>query len=123
MRNEELQYLDLIAQTIFDKKGGNIIAIDVRNFSTMTEYYIIAEGNVDRHVSSLSHNVISAMQDLGRKPYHMEGALSGDWVVIDYGAIVVHLLTPDMREKYALEELWRPGKIVSLKIDIRGHDE
>jgi len=119
MLNEDLKILHKIAQAIFDKKGSNIIAFDVRNFSTMTDYYMIAEGHVDRHVSALGKEVIDTLNEAGNQPIHVEGLIDGDWVVIDYGAIVIHLLTPDMRERYSLEELWRPGKIVSLKIDTK----
>jgi len=127
MINDDLKLLDSIAQSIFDKKGVNIIAFDVRSFSTMTDYYVIGEGLVDRHVSALGRGIIDTLEDEGLGPLHVEGALTGDWMVIDYGSIVVHLLTPEMREKYSLEELWRQGKIVRLKIEVkplvRGKDE
>ncbi len=118
MENDDLRILDAIAQTIFDKKGANIIGFDVREFSSMTDYYIVAEGSVDRHVISLASNVIAAMEEQNHRSLHVEGQVIGDWVVIDFGSIVVHLLTPDMREKYALEELWREAKLVHLNIDV-----
>lgn len=117
MTIKELADLNLIAQTLFDKKAANIIAFDVRTFSTMTDFYIIAEGHVDRHVSALGKHVVDVLEENEISPIHVEGMLSGDWVVIDYGRFVVHILTPDMREKYALEELWHQGKIIKLTID------
>jgi ribosome-associated protein len=105
--------LDAIAQAIFDKKGVNILALDVRGFSTMTEYYLIAEGSVGKHVKALSTAVTDGLKE---KPIHTEGFLEGDWVVMDYGELVIHLMIPEMREKYALEELWHEGKIVDLDI-------
>lgn len=116
MKNIEKQNLDLIAQTIFDKKGFNILALDVRGVSTMTDFYIIAEGNIDRHVRAIALSIKDALKQNGWQLINMEGEKDGDWIVVDYGAFIIHLLTPDMREKYALEDLWKDGKIVDLEI-------
>lgn len=118
MKNSAQKQLDLIAQTIFDKKGFNILALDVRGISTMTDYFIVAEGTVDRHVKALSNSIVHAMQTEGEKPLHLEGDQSSDWVVIDYGNIVIHLFIPDLREKYAIEKLWKEGKVVDVNISI-----
>ncbi len=118
MMTEAKKLLDAIAQAIFDKKGFNILALDVRGFSTMTDYYVIAEGTVDRHLRAISLEIQDA---LGRKkinPFHVEGEHDDDWVVLDYGEVVIHLFTPELRERYALEELWKKSKIVDLEIDI-----
>lgn len=104
------------AQLIFDKKGFNIIGVDVRDFSTMTDYFLVAEGTVDRHVSSLSNYVQTLFADKGIHPHHVEGQKMGDWVVLDYGDFVIHLMDTEMREKYRLEEMWKEGKIVDLKL-------
>jgi len=118
MQNKILTVLNCIAQSIFDKKGFNILALDVRNISSMTDYFIIAEGTVDRHVKAISKAIEDALIPLGYKPWHIEGENSGDWIVIDYGDVVIHLFIPELREKYALEELWSDGKIVDVKIDV-----
>src|ERR1700744_5701031 len=97
--------LDIIAQIIYDKKGFNILALDVRGICTMTDYFLIAEGSVARHVKALSHVVIDQLADIGLQPLHVEGQQEGDWIVLDYGDFVVHLFTPELREKYTLEEV------------------
>ncbi|MFN4174566.1 MAG: ribosome silencing factor, partial [Parachlamydiaceae bacterium] len=103
---------------IFDKKGINILAIDVREFSSMTDFFLIASGTVERHVLSLAQSVIDTLQKEGEKPFGTEGLSHGDWVVLDYGQIVVHLLENEMRDKYHLEGIWREGKIVQLKLEV-----
>lgn len=108
--------LNPIAQAIYDKKGFNILVLDVRNVSTMTDYFIIAEGNVDRHVQALSHTIVDELAKHKRHPLHAEGQQEGDWVVLDYGEIVIHLFIPELREKYALEELWHEGRVVDVKL-------
>jgi ribosome-associated protein len=110
--------IDLIAQTLYDKKGFNILALDVRGVATMTDYFIIAEGNVDRHVKALGQVVMDVLAEKGLKPIHLEGERSGDWIVVDYGDLVLHLFVPDLREKYSLETLWHEGKIIDLNLKI-----
>ncbi len=110
--------LNLIAQILYDKKGFNILALDVKDISTLTNFFIIAEGNVDKHVSALAKAVIGILKQEGHYPIHVEGLASGDWIVIDYLEIVVHLFMPGMRQKYQLEELWHEGNIVDLEISI-----
>ena len=106
-----------IAQTIFDKKGSNIIAIDVRGISSITDFILIADGNVDRHVVALAKEIEGVMRGAGEKPVHVEGMQNGDWIVLDYFQVVIHLLVPEMREKYQLERLWPDGKIIELSLE------
>lgn len=120
MKLDPFQTLSLIAQTVFDKKGFNILAIDVREVSTMTDFFLIAEGNVDKHVSALGHAVIDVLKKVHEVPIHVEGLSQGDWVVIDYLEVVVHLFMPGVRDKYRLEELWHEGKVVDLVINKQG---
>lgn len=116
MKQDSLQILDLVAQTIYDKKGFNIFALDVREISTLTNFFIIAEGNIDKHVIALAKAVIEKLKEVGLTPNHCEGIQQGDWIVIDYMDLVIHLFMPGMREKYQLEELWHEGKIIDVKI-------
>jgi ribosome-associated protein len=116
MLDSNLKKLNDIAQAIYDKKGFNILVLDVRSICTMTDYFIIAEGTVDRHVKALSQTISDELAQQGQHPLHVEGQQEGDWVVLDYGDFVIHLFTPDLREKYALEELWRKGKVVDVQI-------
>ena len=113
---KDLQVLETICQTIFDKKGFNIMTLDVRGSSTLTDYFIIAEGNVSKHVQSLAKEITEALHAEGRSPLHIEGQKDGDWVVLDFSDIVIHLFVPDMREKYELEQLWTEAEIVDVPI-------
>jgi ribosome-associated protein len=117
-KTDPLFYLNAIAQTIFDKKGSNILALDVREISTLTDYVIIAEGNIDKHVNAIAQAIIDRLQQLGQVPMYVEGMKTGDWVAIDYLHIMVHIFMPGLRDKYQLEQLWREGHIVDLQIDV-----
>lgn len=117
---ESIQILNDIAQIIYDKKGFNILAIDVRGVSTLTDFFIIAEGTVDRHVRAICSTLQEQMKEIGYPPLHVEGAESGDWIVMDFGYILIHLFIPELREKYALENLWKEGQVVDLNIKLGG---
>lgn len=116
MKKSILHSLNGIAQAIYDKKGFNILVLDVTGVSSLSDFVVIAEGNIDRHVKALALAVKKSLDDLGLKPLYVEGERTGDWVVIDCGEVMVHLLVPDFRERYSLEKLWKPSKVVDVKI-------
>jgi ribosome-associated protein len=117
MKNDLKAILNLIAQTIYDKKGVNTLALDVRGISTLTDYVIIAEGNVDRHVIAIAQAILDALQEVGFECTQKEGMITGDWVVLDFLNIMVHLFMPGLRDKYRLEDLWKESQILDLQIN------
>lgn len=110
--------LNAIAQIIYDKKGINILALDLRATSNLTDYVIIAEGNIDRHVRAIAQTIKSSLDETGTKPLNIEGEQDGDWIVLDYGQIIVHLFVPELRMRYSLEDLWRDSSIVDVNIKV-----
>ncbi len=108
--------LHALAQVIFDKKGVNILGLDVRNASTLTNYVLIAEGHVDQHVIAIGEALVKELEKQGIRALCVEGLKAGDWVAIDIGDLIIHLFMPSMRDKYQLEQLWQEGKIVDLDI-------
>jgi ribosome-associated protein len=118
MNRTPLETLNIMAQVIYDKKGFNILALDVRGLSSITDFLLIAEGNVDRHVSSIGRAILDELHEKGETPVHVEGQKEGDWAVLDYGNVVIHIFSPGLRERYALERLWNDSKIVDLDIDV-----
>lgn len=117
MKNDPLVTLNRMAQVIFDKKGTNILALDLRKISTITDFVLIAEGTVDRHVIAMARAIEEELGKSGERPLRVEGMHHGDWVVLDFVEIMVHLFTPGLREKYHLEGLWKEGEIVDLSIN------
>ncbi len=113
---EKIKLLNEISQIIYDKKGFNILALDVRGISSICDYMIIAEGNVERHIKAIANEIIKQVNE---KPFHVEGLQESDWVVIDYLDIIVHLFKPELRKMYALESLFKNGKIIDLEIKIK----
>ncbi|MCI5053027.1 MAG: ribosome silencing factor [Simkaniaceae bacterium] len=115
---EDKELLSTIAQIIYDKKGSNILALDLSQVENGPDYLLIGEGNIDRHVVAIASTIQSTLKDEGIKPIRTEGMQSGDWVVLDYGSIAVHLFMPEMRERYRLEALWNECKPVELGIEV-----
>jgi ribosome-associated protein len=108
------QHVELAAKTISEKKGRNILALDVRGLSSITDYMVIAEGTVTVHVIAIARQVIKVMAEQGIKPNLVEGLEEGEWVVLDYPGFMVHIFVPSLREKYQLEQLWPQSTLVDL---------
>lgn len=108
-----------IVQALYDKKGSNILVLDVRNICSMADFFIVAEGTVAQHVKALASYLIETTKPLCGAPKHVNGQQYADWMVLDYGDLVIHLFIPELRQYYALEQLWREGKIVDVPINIK----
>jgi ribosome-associated protein len=110
--------INRIAQVIYDKKGSTITALDVSGYSTISDYILIAEGNVDRHVIAIANAIQEELKLVGLRPQRVEGLSIGDWVVLDYSQIIVHLFMPGLREIYNLEQLWSFATVYDLEIKV-----
>jgi len=98
-----------IVHALEDAKGQDIRILDVRGITDFTDYMIIASGTSSRHVQTLADKVRSQLRDLGVRPVGSEGESTGDWVLIDFGDVVVHVMRPQVRDFYNLEKLWGSG--------------
>ena len=87
-------------------KADDICQIDVRQRVSFTDYMIFASGNSTRHVGAIADAVIEAAREQGHPPLGVEGADVGEWVLVDLGDVIVHVMLPDIRRYYELEKLW-----------------
>lgn len=104
MQADELK--DIVLQALEDLKATDIVALDVRKMTTVTDIMVIASGTSDRHVKSLADAVVMACKKAGVPPLGVEGEREGEWVLVDAGDVVVHVMQPRIRDFYALEKLW-----------------
>jgi ribosome-associated protein len=104
MQTDELKHTTL--QALEDLKALNVAEFDVRGMTSVTDFMIIASGTSDRHVKSLANAVVVACKRAGVTPLGVEGEREGEWVLVDLGDVVVHVMQPRIREFYALEKLW-----------------
>ncbi len=97
---------DAIVAALEDIKGNDIVVIDTSKKSTLFDRMIIASANSNRQTRALAHNVVKKLEELGVTVYSTEGEKSGEWVLIDMGEVLVHVMQPGVRAYYSLEELW-----------------
>lgn len=100
------QLKQLILTAIDDMKGTDVIELDVKDKTSVTDRLIIASGTSSRHVKSIASNVAVEAKKHGYKPLGVEGEDQGEWVLVDLGDIVVHIMQPHIRQFYDLEKLW-----------------
>lgn len=105
----ELEQLrDTVVHALEDLKGVDVRVLDVRGRCSFTDLMIFASGTSDRHVRSLAGNVEDKAREAGIRPLGVEGGDQApiNWVLVDLGDIVVHVMLPETREYYQLEKLW-----------------
>ena len=96
-----------------DKKGIDIKTIDISHISIMADYFVIASGNSNKQVQALVDNVTDECAKNKISPKQIEGYNSGNWVLLDFGDVIVHVFDKDNRLFYDLERIWQDGKIVT----------
>ncbi len=104
MKTTELKQLALTA--LEDLKANDIRVIDVEGKTIITDILIIATGTSTRHNKALAHSVAQAAKDGGNQPLGIEGDLTPEWMLVDLGDVVVHVMTQETRDYYDLERLW-----------------
>ena len=96
----------LAVDALEDLKAVDILELDVRKISNFTDYMIIASGRSARQVAALAENVVVKAKQAAEPPLGVEGMRAGEWVLVDLGDVVVHVMQPEVREFYQLEKLW-----------------
>jgi ribosome-associated protein len=107
-----------VVDAIEDIKGHDIVVYNTAAMPTMFERVVIASGDSTRQVKALADNVQDKLKALGARIYGVEGAANGEWILVDFGDLVVHIMHPTVRSFYNLEELWG-GKDIKLKAPVR----
>jgi ribosome-associated protein len=103
-----------VVEALEDIKGKDIVVYNTARMPSMFERVVIATGDSNRQVKALADNVQERIRALGSRVYGVEGEKGGEWVLVDLGDVVVHIMHPTLREFYNLEEIWG-GKTVRLK--------
>ena len=97
---------DLVVDALDDIKAKDIVRLDVRDMTTVTDYMVVASGTSNRHVKALVDNVAEKAREAGHRPVGIEGEEGGEWVLLDLQDTLVHVMLPKVREFYNLEKLW-----------------
>ena len=104
MNSEQL--CDLVVAALEDVKAQDIVRLDVKGLTTVTDYMIVASGTSSRHVKALADAVAEKSREAGHRPAGIEGEAGGEWVLLDLHDTLVHVMLPRVREFYNLEKLW-----------------
>jgi ribosome-associated protein len=100
----------IVYRALEDKKGEDICIIDISGISPLADYFIITSGSNDSQVKALVDHVEDEMHKAGHSQIQREGLQTGNWVLLDYGDVVVHVFDTENREFYHLERIWSDGK-------------
>ncbi len=112
-KKEQTRLMNAILEGIFQKKGENILSINLTKIpEAVSDYFIIAEATSPLQVRAIADSVEDVvLNQTGERPYHVEGRQHANWIIIDYIEFVVHIMLPQIRNFYQLEELWSDAPI------------
>ena len=112
-----LKFMELLKESILnileDNKAENLSMLDVKNKSTVSDTIIIFSGRSTRHVKAIADNLVTKLKKNKVKPIGIEGYNKSEWILLDYGDLLVHVMHPEARAFYSLEKLW----VESIEID------
>ena len=109
MHTEELT--SLVVNALENVKARDVVVLDVREKTSVTDVMVIASGTSTRHLRSLADNVLSEARNHGVRPRGSEGRHASDWILVDLGDVVVHVMMPPSRQMYDLERFWRDSRV------------
>jgi len=108
------EFLKIIYKALDDKKAEDIQILDIREVSPMADYFVIANGTNVNQVHALADNVSEELAKLKVLTKQTEGYTAGNWILMDYGDIIIHIFDKESRSYYDLERIWKDGKVVEL---------
>ncbi len=101
------------AQAAEDKKGLDVLILDITQISTVADYFVLSTGNSSTQVKAIADHVEEKLTEAGIKPLRREGVREGRWILLDYGDVVVHVFQQEDRAYYNLERLWGDAQVVN----------
>ena len=104
-----------ISELMLEKKAQDILIMDVRTITTLTDYFVICTSESDPQTRAITNHINDRMKETGIKSWHTEGYQNLEWVLIDFVNIVVHIFSKEARKYYEFERLWADGNIIHVK--------
>ena len=110
---DSLELARHIVEVIADKKGEDVLLLDIQGISILADFFVIGSTTSDRQAESIVNGILEEVkQAFTIRPLHVEGNAASGWILMDYGSVVVHLFTPELRAYYNLEGLWQSARVV-----------
>jgi ribosome-associated protein len=96
-----------IVDIVSDKQAEDVVMLDLREASIITDYFVLCSGTSDRQIKAITDEVVQTVsRENKQKPLRTEGKADSEWILLDYGSVVVHIFSPEMRDLYRLEKVW-----------------
>jgi ribosome-associated protein len=95
-----------------DKKAADIVLLEVAGLTTLADYFVICSGSSERQLGAIADGIAAGLRDDGIKPIGREGSANAHWMLVDLGAVIVHVMAPPERDFYQLERLWADAPIL-----------
>ena len=97
---------DIGARAALDRRANDVVVLDLRGLSSVTDFFVICSGNSDTHVAGIADIIEEKLDEQNVKLWHREGGRKANWILLDYIDVIVHVFTEDARNFYSLERLW-----------------
>ena len=108
--------IDTINTALLEKKAKDIVVLDVRELTTLTDYFIVCNGTSETQIRALANSVTEkTKEDLGEAVWKKEGLEARRWIILDYVNVVVHIFSKEKREYYGIERMWNDAKITEIE--------
>ena len=121
--NMEKEMAVLALKALDEKKAIDVKVIDIHEVSVLADYFIIASGSNSNQVQAMVDNVDEQLSKAGYEPKQIEGPKSSNWILMDYGDMIIHVFDEENRLFYDLERIWRDGKILEMDEFLAGSEE
>ena len=109
------ELLNTVLKTLDEKLGEDIVIIDIAEKSSFADYFLLASGRHERQIAGLSDEAEDYMAKQGFAPKSVEGKAASGWILMDYGDIIVNILTKEMRERYHIEKVWEDCEFIYME--------
>lgn len=111
-----MERVQKIAQALYDKKAKNIKVLDISELTSIGHYFVICSCSSTTQVKACADEVEEKMKEIGIYPGHLEGYNGGNWILMDYSDIIVHVMQEEVHEFYSLEKLWNDSKEITVEL-------
>jgi ribosome-associated protein len=101
-----------IVNAAADKKASDIVMLDLRPVALIADFFVLCDGQSPRQLRAISDAIAGSLKELGERPLQVEGTPDSGWMLLDFGAVVAHVFSPELRAYYDLETLWKEAPMV-----------
>lgn len=116
---DSTKLIETITEALLEKKGKDIVLLDVRGLTTLTDYFVVCHGTSDTQIRALANSVSEkTKKDLNEAVWQKEGMDAKRWIILDYVNVVVHIFTKEKREFYGIERMWNDAERTEIEDNI-----